>query len=71
MEVALYVIGISIAIIGAIVYTVYNEVQSVDQYLWQSNNDLKHKINGLQEEIIRLNKRIDDLTKEDDDGSES
>ena len=67
MELALYFIGATIAIIGVIVYTVYNEVQNVDQYMWQSNNDLKQKINGLQDEIARLNSRIEELTKEEDD----
>lgn len=67
MELALYFIGATIAIIGVIVYTVYNEVQNVDQYMWQTNNDLKLKINGLQDEIARLNSRIEELTKEEDD----
>ena len=67
MELALYFIGATIAIIGVIVYTVYNEVQNVDQHMWQTNNDLKQKINGLQDEIARLNNRIEVLTKEDDD----
>ena len=72
MELALYFIGATIAIIGVIVYAVYNEVQNVDQYMWQSNNDLKQKINSLQDEIARLNSRIEELTKEeDDDGNES
>jgi len=67
MELALYFIGATIAIIGVIVYNVYNEVQNVDQHMWQTNNDLKQKINGLQDEIARLNNRIEVLTKEEDD----
>lgn len=47
-----------IAFLGTIIYTVWTEVQNIDQNLWQQNTDLKNKINHLQDEIVDLNKTI-------------
>lgn len=47
-----------IAFLGTIIYTVWTEVQNIDQHLWQQNTDLKNKINRLQDEVVDLNKTI-------------
>ena len=47
-----------IAFLGTVIYTVWTEVQNIDQHLWQQNTDLKNKINRLQAEVVDLNKTI-------------
>lgn len=47
-----------IAFLGTVIYTVWTEVQNIDQHLWQQNTDLKNKINSLQDEVVDLNKTI-------------
>ena len=47
-----------IAFLGTVIYTVWTEVQNIDQHLWPQNTDLKNKINRLQDEVVDLNKTI-------------
>jgi hypothetical protein len=61
MELALYLIGGITAFIGVIVYMVYNQVDSIDQNMWQQNSALKQKISLLENEIVSLNKDLKTL----------
>jgi len=70
MEFVFYAIGVTIAVIGAIVYLVYNEVQSMDQNMWNQNNALKQKIAQLEGEVLSLNKTISEIKEEKSEKSE-
>jgi len=58
--------------IGVVVFYLYSEVQSVDQNVWQSNTQLKQKIQDLEAQVVDLNRTIKDLKdsmeKEEEDG---
>jgi hypothetical protein len=70
MEFVFYAIGVTIAVIGAIVYLVYTEVQSMDQNMWNQNNALKQKIAQLEGEVLSLNKTISEIKEEKSEKSE-
>lgn len=70
MELALYLIGGITAFIGVIVYMVYNQVDSIDQNMWQQNNVLKQKISLLENEIVSLNKDLKTLREVETEESE-
>ena len=61
MEIAIFMI---IGFIGAVVFVIYGEVQSMDQNMWNQNNALKQKITQLEGEVISLNKTISALKEE-------
>ena len=58
--------------IGVVVFYLYSEVQSVDQNVWQSNTQLRQKIQDLETQVVDLNRTIKDLKdsmdKEEEDG---
>ena len=70
MEFVFYAIGVTIAVIGAIVYLVYTEVQSMDQNMWNQNNALKQRIAQLEGEVLSLNKTISEIKEEKSEKSE-
>jgi hypothetical protein len=70
MELALYLIGGITAFIGVIVYMVYNQVDSIDQNMWQQNSALKQKISLLENEIVSLNKDLKTLREVETEESE-
>lgn len=70
MEFVFYAIGVTIAVIGAVVYLVYTEVQSMDQNMWNQNNALKQKIAQLEGEVLSLNKTISEIKEEKSEKSE-
>ena len=59
-----------IGFIGAVVFVIYGEVQSMDQNMWNQNNALKQKITQLEGEVISLNKTISALKEEKSEKSE-
>lgn len=61
MEMFIYIVGAITAVIGVIVYMVYNEVQNIDQNVWQQNNALKQKISILESELASLNTELKEL----------
>ena len=67
MEIAIFMI---IGFIGAVVFVIYGEVQSMDQNMWNQNNALKQKITQLEGEVISLNKTISALKEEKSEKSE-
>lgn len=58
--------------IGAVVFYLYSEVQSVDKNVWQSSTQLRQRIQELEKQIVDLNRTIKDLKdsmeKEEEDG---
>ena len=70
MDVALVVILMVVAFIGVVVYTVWNDIQGLDNKVYQSNRELVEKIFELQSEVDRLNNKIETLQDNgDDDGN--
>jgi len=67
MEIAIFMI---IGFIGAVVFVIYGEVQSMDQNMWNQNNALKQKITQLEGEVISLNKTISALKEEKSEKSD-
>jgi len=61
MEMFIYFIGAITAVGGIIVYMVYNEVQNIDQNVWQQNNALKQKISILESELASLTTELKEL----------
>jgi len=61
MEMFIYFIGAITAVGGIIVYMVYNEVQNIDQNVWQQNNSLKQKISILESELASLTTELKEL----------
>lgn len=61
MEMFIYFIGAITAVGGIIVYMVYNEVQNIDQNVWQQNNNLKQKISILESELASLTTELKEL----------
>lgn len=59
-----------IGFIGAVVFVIYGEVQSMDQNMWNQNNALKQKITQLEGEVISLNKTISALKEEKSEKSD-
>ena len=57
----IYFIGAITAVGGIIVYMVYNEVQNIDQNVWQQNNSLKQKISILESELASLTTELKEL----------
>jgi cell division protein FtsL len=67
MELALYLIGGITAVIGVIVYMVYNQVESMDQHVWQQNNALKQKISILESELASLTSELKELKAKEEE----
>ena len=61
MEMFIYIVGAITAVIGVIVYMIYNQVESMDQHLWQQNNTLKQKISILESELASLTSELKEL----------
>ena len=61
MEMFIYIVGAITAVIGVIVYMVYNEVQNIDQNVWQQNNAMKQKISILESELASLTTELKEL----------
>jgi len=61
MEMFIYFIGAITAVGGIIIYMVYNEVQNIDQNVWQQNNSLKQKISILESELASLTTELKEL----------
>lgn len=55
-----------IAFLGAIVYTLWDMVQSLGSEMWQYTSDLKQKVSRLEDEIVDLNKTIKVLKESSD-----
>ena len=60
----IYIVGAITAVIGVIVYMIYNQVESMDQHLWQQNNALKQKISILESELASLTTELKELKAE-------
>ena len=56
-----YAIIAMVVFIGAITYTVWNDLQNVDKNVWQSKNEMKDHIKKLEADIIELNRFIREL----------
>jgi len=56
-----------IAFLGAIVYTMWDMVNSLGSEMWQNTNELKQKITRLENETIDLNKTIKTLKESMDE----
>ena len=56
-----YAIIAMVVFIGAITYTVWNDLQNVDKNVWQSKNEMKEHIRKLEADIIELNRFIKEL----------
>ena len=70
MDVALVVVLMVVAFIGVVVYTVWNDIQGLDNKVYQSNRELVEKIFELQSEVDRLNNKIETLQDNgEDDGN--
>jgi uncharacterized protein with ACT and thioredoxin-like domain len=61
MEFFIYFVGAVTAVGGVIIYMVYNEVQNIDQTVWQQNNTLKQKISILESELASLTTELKEL----------
>ena len=61
MEMFIYIVGAITAVIGVIVYMIYNQVESMDQHLWQQNNTFKQKISILESELASLTSELKEL----------
>lgn len=70
MEFVFYAIGVTIAVLGAVVWTIYQQVDSVDQHMYQQNNELKKHIYGLQNEVDLLRKKLDALESNDEENED-
>ena len=70
MDVALVVVLMVVAFIGVVVYTVWHDIQGLDNKVYQSNRELVEKIFELQSEVDRLNNKIETLQDNgEDDGN--
>ena len=67
MEMFIYFIGAITAVGGVIVYMVYNEVQNIDQNVWQQNNALKQKISILESELASLTTELKQLKAKEEE----
>ena len=53
-----------VLVVGAVVFSVYNDVQNVDRVLWQRDAELKNTISKLQEQLADLQKQVSDLQEQ-------
>lgn len=70
MEFAFYAIGITMAIIGAVIWVLYQQVEGVDQHMYQQNNELRNRINAMQSDVDNLRKRIDTLELDNEENED-
>lgn len=70
MEFAFYAIGITMAIFGAVVWIVYQQVEGIDQHMYQQNNELRNRINAMQSDVDNLRKRIDTLELDNEENED-
>ena len=50
-----------IVFVGAVVFTVWSEVQSVDKAMWQKDTEMRHKCQKLESDIVDLHRAIKEL----------
>ena len=55
-----FIIGM-VVFIGAITYTVWNDLQNVDKNMWTNKNEMRDHIRKLEADIIELNRFIREL----------
>lgn len=67
MSVSTIILTGVIAFLGAIVYTMWDMVNSLGSEMWQSTNELKQKITRLENETVDLNKTIKTLKESMED----
>ena len=67
MSVSTIILTGVIAFLGAIVYTMWDMVNSLGSEMWQSTNELKQKITRLENETVDLNKTIKSLKESMED----
>jgi len=70
MEFAFYAIGITMAILGAVVWIVYQQLEGVDQHMYQQNNEFRNRINAMQSDVDNLRKRIDTLELDNEENED-
>jgi len=70
MEFAFYAIGITMAIFGAVIWIVYQQVEGVDQHMYQQNNELRNRINAMQSDVDNLRKKIDALELDNEENED-
>ena len=70
MEFAFYAIGITMAIFGAVVWIVHQQVEGIDQHMYQQNNELRNRINAMQSDVDNLRKRIDTLELDNEENED-
>ena len=70
MEFAFYAIGITMAIFGAVVWIVYQQVEGIDQHMYQQNNELRNRIDAMQSDVDNLRKRIDTLELDNEENED-
>lgn len=58
MEVVFFVL---IFFIGAVVFSVWGEVQSVDKAMWQKDTEMRNKCQKLESDIVDLHRAISEL----------
>ena len=67
MSVSTIILTGVIAFLGAIVYTMWDMVNSLGSEMWQNTNELKQKITRLENETVDLNKTIKSLKESMED----
>lgn len=70
MEFVFYAIGVTMAILGAVVWMLYQQMESVDQFAAQQNNTLKKQIYNLQSEVDFLRKKLDALESDNEENED-
>lgn len=70
MEFVFYAIGVTMAILGAVVWMLYQQMESVDQFAAQQNNALKKQIYNLQSEVDFLRKKLDALESDNEENED-
>ena len=70
MEFVFYAIGVTMAIIGAVVWMLYQQMESVDQFAAQQNNALKKQIYNLQSEVDFLRQKLDTLESNNEENED-
>ena len=70
MEFVFYAIGVTMAILGAVVWMLYQQMESVDQFAAQQNNALKKQIYNLQSEVDFLRQKLDTLESDNEENED-
>jgi len=48
-------------VVGAVVWSVYNDIQNVDRVMWQKDHDVKLDIKKLEDKLHAMSERIEEL----------